>query len=172
MTVRFSTIDPKPSEDCFCSNPLDTGVVAHGTLHPVHLKCLQAWAKKSSTCPTCRREIDLHSIFLPEEIPVLQLNESHQMGEELPGLGRLVMDEIIILSGSVLGGALGSMALRPIQNHEATGLVALSLLVGSVAGAAFSRMATLPRNRFLVSAFASSFMITISIAILTAQTND
>jgi hypothetical protein len=162
MTVQFSAIRPGQGEDCFCSNPLDEEYVAHDGLHSVHLKCLQAWAKRSSTCPTCRADIDLNSIFSSEEIRVLQRSRSYQPDPEGPNDAFFsIVDNLFVVPGSLLGTAVSMAATG---HPETRSIITLGVLAGSVAGIALTRIVPLPSNGNgrLVMALSSSFITALT----------
>jgi len=124
MSIQFSAAVPSPSEHCFCYDPLTSDVVTHGGQHPVHLKCLQTWAKVSPTCPTCRQEIDTSSILPYRERTILWLKR------EFLDIALSHPDDIFVLPGSLWGG-MASLAMTGAP--ETKGVVGLSLLAGTVA---------------------------------------
>jgi hypothetical protein len=70
MGIRFFSVSPNPLEKCsICYDPLDKDVVAHDKelLYAMHKKCLKAWVERHPTCPHCRGDIDLSSLFSLKE---------------------------------------------------------------------------------------------------------
>lgn len=60
----FNTVNPTNCYICF--EDLRTDVVCHtdgGDLHPVHRKCIRAWAETQQMCPVCMVRIDVNSLY-------------------------------------------------------------------------------------------------------------
>lgn len=100
--VSFYSCNPDTSSDCFvCFDVLQTDVVCHtgdGYTHPVHRKCIQAWAKINQRCPVCTSSIELNSLLTSKERCIILLTAA--VGKVLEvGIG-------ILASAAMLGVAL------------------------------------------------------------------
>jgi hypothetical protein len=151
MSVQFSAAVPEPDEHCFCYDPLTSDVVTHGGQHPVHLKCLQTWAKVSPTCPTCRQEIDTSSILPYRERTILWIKR------EFLGIGTSHLNDVLVFPGALWGG-MASLAVTATPKTK--GVVALSLLAGTVAVAAVmsTRINSLPPSMRIPATMTMAFL--------------
>ncbi|MCE5295352.1 MAG: hypothetical protein LLF94_12180 [Chlamydiales bacterium] len=60
----YSSYNIVGDADCvICRDPLHGTVMAHDKKHPVHEACIKQWLIVQRSCPVCRQDIDIRSLF-------------------------------------------------------------------------------------------------------------
>ena len=158
MAVQFSPTAPRPQERCVvCQKRLSEDVVAHDNWHPIHLKCLQAWARASATCPECRQ-----NSLLPGHTRTVHWLDPDLVERALFALG----DHVFLIPGSIWG-SIGALVIT--ETPETKVVCALGLLAGVVTTVVSTRI--LPRSTLanwqipitLATSFSGSFTVVASL---------
>jgi hypothetical protein len=65
-TLHFFSKNQADLFCCVCLDPLEDNAVFHkgdGEKHPLHFRCLQIWLKTAFSCPACRVDLNIQSLF-------------------------------------------------------------------------------------------------------------
>ncbi len=127
---------PHQNEDApICSICLNeeahTEWIAHEAMHPLHTRCLQAWLRTRHTCPNCRADINIFSVFSWKESALILLRIQDEFDPET--LDETPVSDFMLLTATTLARIgwrkLDSALAPPLPGIAGTLAIGAILLV-------------------------------------------